>query len=138
MTAITSKRLLHGIVALLGLVPVTAGLYGVIFGPDFLQPGRTASADLDSHFRYLSGLFLGIGITFYACVAGIERKTMAFRIAAAVVALGGLARLGSLLAVGVPSAGHLLGLALELIVVPLLVLWQGRVAAAYVALAQSK
>lgn len=138
MTYAISKRLLQCIVSLLGLVPVTVGLYGVIFGPDFLQGTLTPSVDLDSHFRYLSGIFLGIGLAFYACVSGIERKTLLFRFAAGVVVLGGLARLASLLLVGVPSAGHVMGLGLELVVVPLLAFWQGRLAGAYVALAHSK
>lgn len=136
MTSAISKRLLQCIVSLLGLVPVTVGLYGVIFGPDFLQ--GTPSVDLDSHFRYLSGIFLGVGFAFYACVSGIERKTLLFRFAAGVVVLGGLARLASLLLVEVPSAGHLMGLGLELVVVPLLTFWQGRLAGTYVALAHSK
>ena len=138
MTFAISKRLLQCIVMVLGLVPVTVGLYGVIFGPDFLRGTLTPSVDLDSHFRYLSGIFLGIGLAFYACVPGIERKTLLFRFAAGVVLLGGLARLASLLFVGVPSAGHIIGLGLELVVVPLLALWQGRLAETYVALAHSK
>ena len=44
------------------------------------------------------------------------------------VVCGGLARLFSLVAVGVPSRGHLFGLGMELGVVPLLMLWQWRVA----------
>ena len=138
MTYAISKRLLQCTVSLLGLVPVTVGLYGVIFGPDFLQGTLTPSVDLDSHFRYLSGIFLGVGLAFYACVPGIERKTLLFRFATGVVVLGGLARLASLLLVGFPSIGHLIGLGLELGVVPLLTFWQGRLAEAYVALAHSK
>jgi len=138
MTSAISKRSLQCIVSLLGLVPVTVGSYGVICGPDFLQGTLTPSVDLDSHFRYLSGIFLGVGLAFYACVSAIERKTLLFRFAAGVVVLGGLARLASLLLVGVPSAGHVMGLGLELVVVPLLTIWQSRLAGAYVALAHSK
>ncbi|WP_404325468.1 DUF4345 family protein [Aerophototrophica crusticola] len=42
--------------------------------------------------------------------------------------LGGLGRLLSLLFHGAPTLPHLVGLGLELGVVPLLCLWQGRVA----------
>ena len=134
----TRKRLLQITVALLGLVPLSAGLAGVILGPEFLRGSIAPAVDLDSHFRYLSGIFLGVGLIFYATIPAIERKTTLFRVAAALVALGGLARLVSLLSVGAPSVGHLVGLGLELVVVPLLALWQGRVAAAYADLAQSK
>ncbi len=138
MTLSTSKRLLQIVVALLGLVPLSAGLAGVILGPEFLRATVAPAVDLDSHFRYLSGIFLGVGLTFYATIPGIERKTTLFRWATALVALGGLARLASLLSVGAPSLGHQVGLGLELVVVPLLALWQGRLAAAYADLAQSK
>jgi hypothetical protein len=131
MSHMKSKRLLQAAVSLLGLIPVTVGLYGVIFGPEVLLATVPPTIDLDSHFRYLSGIFVGVGLTFYATVIGIERKTTLFRLAAFLVAIGGLARLASLLSVGTPSTGHLIGLGLELVVVPLLALWQGRVAAAY-------
>ena len=99
-----------------------AGLAGVTLGPEFLRVPIAPTVDLDSHFRYLSGIFLGVGLIFYATIPAIERKTTLFRVAAALVALGGLARLVSLLSVGAPSVGHLVGLGLELVVVPLLAL----------------
>jgi len=40
------------------------------------------------------------------------------------VIMGGLSRTVSLIAVGVPSKGHLFAFAMELGVVPLLLLWQ--------------
>ncbi|WP_436423282.1 DUF4345 family protein [Enterococcus faecium] len=46
----------------------------------------------------------------------------------ALIVAGGCARVVSLASVGAPSAGHLFGLAMELGVVPLLMLWQARVA----------
>ena len=122
MILLTRKRLLQITVALLGLVPLSAGLAGVTLGPEFLRVPIAPTVDLDSHFRYLSGIFLGVGLIFYATIPAIERKTTLFRVAAALVALGGLARLVSLLSVGAPSVGHLVGLGLELVVVPLLAL----------------
>jgi hypothetical protein len=44
------------------------------------------------------------------------------------VIAGGMARALSWAMVGAPSTGHRLGLAMELGVVPLLMLWQARVA----------
>jgi hypothetical protein len=46
------------------------------------------------------------------------------------VVAGGLARLLGLITTGAPSRGHVFGLGMELIVVPLLMLWQWRVAQA--------
>lgn len=80
--------------------------------------------DLDSHFRYLSGLLFGIGLGFAACIPRIERSGTLFAALTAIVIVGGLARLLSLLIDGAPGAGHLFGLAMELGTVPLLCLWQ--------------
>jgi len=116
-------------VALACIVPVAAGGSGVIDSAGGLlgRPSRIP-VDLDSHFRYLSGLLLGIGLAFAACIPGIEKNEKIFRILGMIVFVGGLARLLSLYEMGVPGAGHRFGLVMELGVVPLLVLWQARVA----------
>ncbi|MCG5239659.1 DUF4345 domain-containing protein [Azospirillum doebereinerae] len=129
------RRFLQVVVALLSLVPLSAGAAGVLLGPGFVFPTLAVDADpahiadLDSHFRYLSGIFLGVGLLFVSTVPTIERSTGRFRLAAALVVVGGLARALSLAQTGAPSAPHLAGLGLELVVTPLLVLWQARVAA---------
>jgi hypothetical protein len=124
------RHLLQGAVLLACLVPLAAGGAGVVAGPAMLAgiaPGE-AAADLDSHFRYLSGLLLGLGIGFLFCVPGIDRRTALFRALGLIAVLGGIARLCSAMAVGLPGTGHLFGLAMELGTVPLLLLWQARIA----------
>ncbi len=126
----TERRLLQAAVALGCVVPLLAGSAGMIEGPGFLKGvGDLSPADLDSHFRYLSGLLLAIGIGFASCIPGIERKTSRFRLLALIVFVGGLGRLFGLVTAGVPGTGHVFGLAMELGTVPLLALWQTRVAA---------
>lgn len=122
------RRLLQAAVTLLAFVPVAAGLAGVMLGPGFLGLSGAWPADLDSHIRYLSGLLLAMGVCWWSCVPAIEEKTARFRLLAAVTVAGGLARLLSLAEAGAPSAGHVAGLSLELGAVPLMVLWQTRVA----------
>ena len=122
------RRALQGAVAVACVIPLAVGAIGVVQGPHFLARPPVVPTDLDSHFRYLSGVFLAIGIAFATCVPGIERKGARFRLLAALIVCGGLARLVSLAVAGTPSLGHLLGLAMELGVVPLLTLWQVRVA----------
>ncbi|MGA9581789.1 MAG: DUF4345 domain-containing protein [Allosphingosinicella sp.] len=125
------RRLLQLAVALGCVVPLLAGGSGMIEGPAFLR-GVTSPvpSDLDSHFRYLSGLLFAIGLAFASCIPGIEGKTARFRLLASLVFVGGLGRLFGLMTAGAPGAGHLFGLAMELGTVPLLVLWQARVARA--------
>ena len=128
MTPRSSKRCLQAVVAVLGIVPVAAGAAGVLLGPAAFSDAGGWPVDFDSHVRYLSGIFLALGLTFYATIPSIERKTALFRLAAALVVAGGLARLLGLAVNGVPSGPHLAGLTLELVVVPALAVWQGRVA----------
>lgn len=122
------RRILQRTVAVVAIVPVLAGLYGVLFGIDGIGGGTPVNVSADSHFRYLSGLLTGIGLLFFTCVPGIEDKSRLFRFLTLVVVLGGLARLLGLTLTGVPSLTMLAALALELVVTPLLCLWQMRVA----------
>jgi hypothetical protein len=86
------------------------------------------SVSLDSHYRYLSGLLLGIGLGFWTAIPNIEHEGHHFRLLAAIVVVGGLGRLWSLHAVGVPDGSMLFGLIMELAVTPLLAVWQYQVA----------
>jgi hypothetical protein len=130
MSAATERRLLQAAILLACLVPLFAGGAGVIGGPAMLR-GVDAGAspvDLDSHFRYLSGLLLGFGLCFLLCVPTIEKHTALFRAFGLIVVIGGLARLYSGVTLGLPGPGHIFGLVMELGTVPAIVLWQGRVA----------
>jgi hypothetical protein len=123
----TERRSLQAAVLLAGLVPVLGGLAGVLRGAALLVE-IPAGAYLDSHFRYLSGLLLGIGLLFWALVPAIERHGRTFRLLAGIVVLGGLARLFGVIVAGPPSRPMLLALVMELGVTPLLCLWQSRIA----------
>lgn len=132
MSARAELRVLQLLVALACLVPLATGGSSVIRGAAFLKGMPVpVPADIDSHFRYLSGIFLAVGVAFATCVPGLERKGPRFRMLGAFVVTGGLARLLSLATVGAPSLGHRFGLAMELGVVPLLMLWQWRLAKSF-------
>ena len=118
------KRLLQAIVAVACLVPLSTGGWSILHGPGFLGHPAVIPVDLDSHFRYISGIFFAVGIGFASCVPRIEIKRARFRLLGALVIMGGLSRVVSLIAVGAPSRGHLFAFAMELGVVPLLMLWQ--------------
>jgi hypothetical protein len=124
------KRALQVAVAVCCLVPIAAGGAGIVLGPALVvgaDPGPGAG-DLDSHFRYLSGLLLAIGLGYATGIPGIERKRVRFLLLGGIVFLGGLGRLWSLLSVGTPSTVMIGALVMELGVTPLLTLWQLRVA----------
>lgn len=135
---VSERRLLQIVIALAGLVPVVGGLAGVVLGAaafggagvaDGASVGRDLDAvTLDSHVRYLSGLLLGIGVTFWRLIPTIERRTAIVRVLTAIVVIGGVARLIGLMLDGQPSTVMMFALAMELVVTPLICLWQGRVA----------
>jgi hypothetical protein len=114
-------------VALGGFVPVGAGLGGVLLGPTFTGP-FAAPVPLDSHFRYLSGLLLAIGVAYWTTIPGIERQGQRFQLLTALVVVGGLGRVVSLIAEGPPNGPMFFGLAMELVITPALALWQARLA----------
>ena len=129
MTPRLERRLLQTTVALASLVPLAMGGLSVLRGADVLKGmDPPFPVDLDSHYRYLSGLLLGIGLVFAASIPRIEKRRAVFLTLGAVILVGGLARLWSLIDAGAPSAGHRFGLAMELIATPLIVLWQSRIA----------
>ncbi|RYD47595.1 MAG: DUF4345 domain-containing protein, partial [Sphingomonadales bacterium] len=75
-----------------------------------------------------SGLFLGMLLLFVSCIPNVERHGPRLRMLAFMVFIGGLFRFYSLVAIGTPSIGHLIGLGIELVELPLIVLWQARLA----------
>ena len=115
MSPALERRLLQIAVALAGIVPVTAGAWGAL-----------GAWKPDSHALYLSGLLLGIGLTFWASMPAIERRGAVVRALATIVVIGGLARLVGAIEHG-PTLGSGLPLAMELVVTPLIALWRERI-----------
>ena len=125
------RRALQIAVGLAGLVPVLAGLAGMLEGTG-LTGDRDAGASLDSHVRYLSGLLFGLGLTFWASIPRIERARLLFGVLTVMVVLGGFARLlGLFLVRERPGETMQAALVMELAVTPALAMWQARVARKY-------
>ncbi|MGA3398611.1 MAG: DUF4345 domain-containing protein [Acetobacteraceae bacterium] len=122
------KRTLQIAVALGSLVPIGAGAAGALLGPRMLGAAAVASGDLDSHFRYLSGLLLAIGLGYASTIPRIETHEAQFRLLTCIVVVGGLGRLVSVLSIGFTSPTMAVALVMELLVAPGLALWQHRVA----------
>ncbi len=128
MASHTEYRAFQIAVGIAGIVPVGAGLAGVLLGPGMLGLSG-GPAGLDSHVRYLSGLLLGIGLIFWAMIPTIDRRKTIVRTLTLVVVVGGLGRLFGFFERGLPDTGNTLAIGMELVVTPLLCLWQGRLAA---------
>jgi Domain of unknown function (DUF4345) len=127
-SAAVERRALQIAVAIGSLIPISAGLAGVLLGPEMMASAIGIPNDLDSHFRYLSGLLLAIGIGFVSTIPRIEAHGGRFRLLTAIVVTGGIGRLISMIAIGPGSRAMLAALAMELMVTPGLAVWQHRVA----------
>jgi hypothetical protein len=122
------RRTLQIVVAIGSIVPIGAGAAGMLLGPPMVDPGAVGPGDLDSHFRFLSGLLLAIGLGYASTVPSIETQGARFWLLTGIVVMGGLGRLLSLLLAGLPSPAMVAALVMELLVTPGLALWQRRVA----------
>lgn len=119
-TSRVGRRAAQVCFAVAGIVPVVAGSWGVV--QPFLAPVGAAM----NHERYLSGLLLGIGLLFWSAIPRIEWETPRIRVLTTVVVIGGLCRLLGVI-LGDPLSPSVAGaLAMELVVTPLLCLWQSR------------
>ena len=128
MTKEMERRLLQAATAAACLVPLSMGASSVVQSAAVLRGMEPPfPIDLDSHYRYLSGILLGIGLAFLASIPRIERSGTIFRTLGFIILVGGLARLLSFFDAGVPGVGHRFGLVMELVVVPAIVVWQARI-----------
>jgi hypothetical protein len=106
------KVVLAVLVGVLGLVAVTSGVSGMLFGPsDAVDP----SFALDSNFRFLSAFLAGAGGILLWSLVRLGRATTELRIISALVFLGGCARLASLATAGRPDAAYTFFITAELV-----------------------
>jgi uncharacterized protein DUF4345 len=87
-SASNSKHALQVAVAIASVVPIVAGTAGLLLGPAMLADDAPDTPDLDGHFWYLSGLWLGIGLAYASAVPGIARRRERFLLLGGIV-IGG-------------------------------------------------
>lgn len=112
---------------LVGLVPIFLGATGVFFGAAEHSGGAEVAAALDNQYRYLAAVYVAVGLMILWSAGDIKDRTAVLRFAMLGWFLGGLARIISWMTVGEPASWQVSGMAIELIVPVVLVLWQERV-----------
>ncbi|MDX2273061.1 MAG: DUF4345 domain-containing protein [Cyanobacteriota bacterium] len=121
------KRGLQIILAILSGIPIWVGLLGITQGLSRWLPDPSITPDFDSHYRYITGYYLSLGMIGLWVIPRIEEHTSLFRIIGISVFLGGVGRVVSIWQVGIPSPMMLIFTGLEL-AFPLLILWQAQIA----------
>jgi hypothetical protein len=126
-----SKKALQTVLGILGLIPILTGGLDLTLGASALNiagasvsPEVLSNAVLDSQIRFLGAIWFSMGIVLYWILPSIEKQTTLFRLLMGGIFLGGIGRLTSVFLVGIPPSHLIAATVLELIGMPLLVLWQ--------------
>jgi hypothetical protein len=124
-----SKRALQILMGLLGVIPVTTGLLGLlgVEDPVYVAVGVPRIVLLDTNLRFYSGVWLGLGLALYWLIPTIERQTVLFRAIWAMIFIGGIGRLLSMTLLASPPIAFVAFTALEIVGAPLFIWWQSRV-----------
>lgn len=80
-----------------------------------------------SQLSSLTCILHGIGVIVYWVIPAIDKQTTLFRLLIGGIFLGGIGRLSSALSVGIPPIQFIAVIVLELIGMPLLILWQSSI-----------
>jgi hypothetical protein len=122
-----SKRNLQIATGVLAIIPVLTGMIGMggLRDPLYASAGASQSVLLDSNLRFLSGVWLGLGLALFWLIPNIERQTVLFRVICGAIFLGGVGRLFSMLFLAVPPLPFIGFTILEIVGAPFFVWWQG-------------
>jgi hypothetical protein len=117
----------------LGLFGVTAILIAalhIVLGPSAIPGAVPVNATMDSEDRFYATLFAAYGVAMLWCIKDIEQKSQVVYFLALTFLAGGLARLVSIAAVGLPNTFFITMTVLELLIPFLIMFLQWRISRA--------
>jgi hypothetical protein len=126
MVKINQRLALQIVIGLIAIVPIFVGVNGIVRGPDMLVKAYNYPIQVDSHFRFLSGLPVAMGIFLLRSLPIIDRDGSDSRRVSLLVFIGGLGRLWGLITVGL-EASAIVATLFELFVPPFVCLWQNQI-----------
>lgn len=116
-------RALGWVVGLFGAVCIAIALVHIAFGPASIPGSVPVNATMDSEDRFYATLFLGFGAALIWASRDLAARRGAFFALLAIFFLGGIARIISALAVGLPHPLFQWLAGVELTLPPLLWAW---------------
>jgi hypothetical protein len=122
-----NRRALIIVLAILGAIAAATALLAIIGGPTAEPGGGPTTPSIDSEYRFAHVIWLGAGVVLLWTLRRPEERALVTRVVLVIAAVGGLARLVSIAVVGLPHPVFVSAMVLELVIVPLVVLWHSRV-----------
>jgi hypothetical protein len=119
------KRGLQLTLAVLSMIPIAVGIMGIALGTSRWLPADAITPEFDSHYRYIAGYYVSLGMLTLWIIPRIEKHRSLFRIICASVFIGGIGRVASIVQVGLPGSLAIFFTAFELCF-PLFLFWQAK------------
>lgn len=110
------KMSLQALLGLFGLTAIAIASLHVVLGPSAIPGAIPVNATMDSEDRFYATLFAAYGVALLWCIHDLEQKSAMVYFLALTFFIGGLARLVSMAAVGLPNNFFIAMTALELLI----------------------
>ncbi len=108
------RRTLQVLLALFGATAIFISLLHIVLGPAAIPGSIPVNTTMDSEDRFYATLFLAYGATLLWCVREVEHKARIVYFLMLTFFVGGLARIVSMLVVGLPNTFFIVMTVLEL------------------------
>jgi hypothetical protein len=122
-----SRTALLSTIGLLGAVPLATGVLGILRGPEGAPGGGPTTASVDSEYRFINVFWAAAGPALWWTLLKPAERAGFTRVLLGLASAGGLPRLLSVRRTGWPHPVFRGTIVLELVVVPLVLLWHARV-----------
>ncbi len=109
------RRTLQVLLALFGATAIFISLLHIVLGPASIPGSIPVNATMDSEDRFYATLFLAYGAALLWCIRDVEHKAKVVYFLMLTFFVGGLARIVSMFAVGLPNAFFIAMTTLELV-----------------------
>ncbi|WIX80470.1 DUF4345 domain-containing protein [Amycolatopsis carbonis] len=123
MARAKSRKALLTVLGVLGAIPVASGLTAILGGPERAPGGAPAAPSVDSEYRFVNTFWTAAGLALWWSLRRPEKRAATTRLVLGTAALGGVPRLISARRTGAPHPVFRAAIVLELLVVPLVLVW---------------
>jgi hypothetical protein len=122
------KKSLQVFLGMFGITAIFIASLHIVLGPSAIPGSIPVNATMDSEDRFYATLFAAYGVALLWCIKDVELKSRVVYFLALTFFVGGLARLVSVAAVGLPNTFFIVMTVLELLIPFFMVLMQSRIA----------